>query len=104
MEERNTRGVECLIVDKVYDGCSKKECMQNMPFELELNGDLSDYTFLYAQFGASEIEHYECEPFFTEISLFMQYLEENAIAVLLRYLQNQCAEIPFNQIIKLEYL
>lgn len=67
MEERNTRGVECLIVDKVYDGCSKKECMQNMPFELELNGDLSEYTFLYAQFGAAEIEHYECDPYFTEM-------------------------------------
>ena len=71
MEERtcntNTRGVECLIVDKVYDACSKRECIQNMTFDWALNGDISEYTFLYAQFGDSEVEQYEDEPFFTEM-------------------------------------
>ena len=72
MDERiNTtaskRCVDCLVVKKVYDACSKRECLEKLPFVLQLPcGTLDDYTYLYTQFGKAEVEPYEGEPFFTE--------------------------------------
>ena len=61
------RCVDCLVVKKVYDACSKRECLENLPFELQLPGGcMDDFTFLYAEFGRAEVEHYEKEPFFCE--------------------------------------
>lgn len=61
------RCVDCLVVKKVYDACSKRECFENVPFELHLpGGDVDDYTFLHTEFGKAEVERYEKEPFFTE--------------------------------------
>lgn len=61
------RCVDCLVVKKVYDSCSKRECLEKLPFVLQLPcGTLEDYTYLYTQFGRAEVEPYESEPFFTE--------------------------------------
>lgn len=72
MEDRvNTtssrRCVDCLVVKKVYDACSRRECLESLPFELGLpSGCLNDYTLLHTEFGSSIIEPYEKEPLFTE--------------------------------------
>jgi len=69
VEERNSikRGVECLLVNKVYDSCSKRECLEGMQFDLDIRDDLSCYQFCHAEFGQAIIEPYECEPIFSEI-------------------------------------
>ena len=69
MEERNSirRGVECLLVNKVYDSCSKRECLEGMQFEIDVRDDMSCYQFCHAEFGQAIIEPYENEPIFTEM-------------------------------------
>lgn len=92
MEERaqGCRRVECLLVDKIYDACTKRECLQNMTFELCLPGGSSDYTFLYAQFGDSEVEHYECEPFYTEMDECHARLKCVVAIPIYAVLRNKC--------------
>lgn len=65
-ESLNRRHVDCLLVNKVYDACSKRECLEGLEFAL-CNIPANQYTFLYTEFGAAIVERYECEPFFTEI-------------------------------------
>ena len=61
------RCVDCLIVKKVYDACSKRTCFENMAFALKLPcGTPDDYVYLRTEFGKSVIEPYEDEPIFTE--------------------------------------
>lgn len=63
----NRKCVDCLIVKKVYDACSRRECLENIPFDLELpGGRLADYTFCYTTFGRAVVLPYDDEPFFTE--------------------------------------
>jgi len=62
------RCVDSLVIKKVYDAFSKRECLENLPFELDLPTDcVSDYTYLYTEFGRAEVESYEDQPYFTEI-------------------------------------
>ncbi len=63
----NKRCIDCLLVNKVYDSCSKRECLESIEFAIEVCGDIDEYTFLYAEFGAAQVEPYECKPYFTEI-------------------------------------
>ena len=59
--------VDCLVAKKVYDSCSKKECLEDLPFELDLpTGHIEDYKMLYIEYGKAEIEPYEDEPIFRE--------------------------------------
>jgi hypothetical protein len=52
----------------VYDAFSKRECLENLPFEVELPTDcVNEYTYLYAEFGKAQIECYEDLPYFSEI-------------------------------------
>ncbi len=61
------RGVDCLVVKKVYDAFSGRECIENIPFEVQLPcGCMDDYVFCHTQFGKAEVVPYECEPYFTE--------------------------------------
>ncbi len=61
------RGIDCLVVKKVYDSLSRRECLENIPFEVQLPGGcLEDYIFCHTQFGRAEVMPYECEPVFTE--------------------------------------
>jgi len=62
------RCVDCLVVKKVYDAFSRRECLENLPFEIEYPDECTnDYTFIRTEFGKATIENYESEPFFTEI-------------------------------------
>ena len=59
--------MDCLVVKKVYDECSKRSCFENLPFQLMIPcGTMDDYTYLHTEFGKAQIEQYENEPFFTE--------------------------------------
>ncbi|MBR6800659.1 MAG: hypothetical protein IKM61_02775 [Eubacteriaceae bacterium] len=61
------RGVDCLVVKKVYDAFSKRECLENTPFEVQLPGGcLDDYVFLHTQFGKAEVHPCEGEAVLTE--------------------------------------
>ena len=61
------RGIDCLVVKKVYDSFSRRECLDNMPFEIQLPGGCTDdYTFCHTVFGRAEVYRDECEPIFTE--------------------------------------
>ena len=61
------RGIDCLVAKKVYDALSRRECLENIPFELQLpGGELSDYVYCYTQFGRAEVYSCDCEPIFTE--------------------------------------
>ncbi len=59
--------MDCLVVNKVYDSCSKRECLEKMPFVLELPcGTTDDYVFSHTEFGKAVTEPYENMPVFTE--------------------------------------
>lgn len=67
MNNSAKRCVDCLIVKKVYDACSKRTCFENLPFMLDLPcGTSDDYVYMHTEFGKAQVEHYENEPFFTE--------------------------------------
>ena len=58
------RCVDCLIVKKVYDACSKRECLERQPFCVALpQGNIDDYTYLHTEFGKAVIEPYEAQPY-----------------------------------------
>ncbi len=61
------RCVDCLVEKKVYDSCSKRECLENLLFSIDLpNGELEDYCYMHTEFSAARVERYENQPYFTE--------------------------------------
>ncbi len=66
MNTASRRCVDCLVVKKVYDACSKRECLERAPFCVTLPcGNMNDYTYLHTEFGPAIVEPYEDEPIFT---------------------------------------
>ncbi len=61
------RGTDCLIVKKVYDAFSGRECLDNIPFEVQLPcGCMDDYVFCHTLFGKTRTVRNEGDPYFTE--------------------------------------
>jgi len=61
--------VDCLIVKKVYDACSKRDCLERALFCVDFpSGDASDFKFVRAEFGKAEVEKWDDYPFFREIN------------------------------------
>ncbi len=73
MDERaeinRCRDYDRLIVRKVYDECSKRECLERMLFCVDFpSGCPSDYTFIRVEYGAAEVEQWGKHPTFREIN------------------------------------
>lgn len=61
--------VDCLIVNKVYDACSKRDCLERALFCVNFpTGNADDYKFLHAEFGKAHVEPWGDYPFFQEIN------------------------------------
>lgn len=61
--------VDCLIVKKVYDACSKRDCLERALFCVDFPcGDADDFKFIRAEFGKAEVEHWDGYPFFKELN------------------------------------
>ncbi len=61
------RGVDCLVVKKVYDAFSRRECLENISFEVQLPGGcMDDYTFCHTVFGKAHVFPYDNAAYLSE--------------------------------------
>ena len=61
--------IDCLKVDKVYDACQQRECIEDQLFDLDFPGCACSegFEFVRGEFGKAECEEIPCVPKFTEI-------------------------------------
>lgn len=61
--------VDCLKVNKVYDACQQRECIEDQLFDLDFPGGCSSegFEFVRCEFGKAECEEVPGIPQFTEI-------------------------------------